>query len=87
LDLNFGVVGDNVAGWLGARPDEIDSGQFQAEYQLSGSTAWVSLDDTRSFFRARTGVATIMKLRFWFKPNGGTTSGLEKVQVTIDVTC
>lgn len=87
LDLNFGVVGDNVAGWLGARPDEIDSGQFQAEYQLEGSTAWVALDDSRSFFRARTGVGTIKKLRFWFKPDGGTTSGLEKVQVMIDVTC
>jgi hypothetical protein len=87
LDLNFGVVGDNVTGWLGARPDEIDSGQFLAEYQLAGSTAWVALDDTRSFFRARTGVGTITKLRFWLKPNGGTTSALEKVQVTIDVTC
>jgi len=87
LDLNFGVVGDNVNGWLGARPDEIDSGQFLAEYQLGGSTTWVSLDDTRSFFRAKTGVGTIKKLRFWFKPNGGTTGGLEKVQVTIDVTC
>ena len=87
LDLNFGVSGDGVAGWLGARPDEIDSGMFLAQYQLDGSTAWVDLDDSRSFYRARTGVGTIKKLRFWFKPNGGTTSGLEKVQVTIDVTC
>ena len=87
LDLNFGVSGDNVAGWLGARPDEIDSGLFQAEYQLQGANNWVALDDTRSFYRARNGVGTIKKLRFWFQPNGGTTSGLEKVQVTLDVTC
>ena len=29
----------------------------------------------------------VTALRFWFQPNGGTTKGLEKVQVTIDVTC
>jgi hypothetical protein len=87
LDLNFGVTGDNVAGWLGARPDEIDSGMFQAEYQLDGSGDWEALDDSRSFYRALRGVETIKKLRFYFQPNGGTTSGLEKVQVTIDVNC
>ena len=88
LDVNFGVEGDNVAGWLGALPDSIESGLFQAEYQLQGSDVWAKLDDTRSYFRAgRTVTGTIKKLRFWFQPNGGTTKGLEKVQVTIDVTC
>ncbi len=87
LDLNFGVSGDNVAGWLGAVPDSIDSGLFKAEYQLEGSTNWVALDDSRSFYRAVRGVGTIKKLRFYFQPNGGTTRDLQKVQVTIDVTC
>ena len=88
LDLNFGLEGDNFGGWLGAVPDSIESGMFQAEYQLQGSDGWVKLDDTRSYFRAgRTVTGTIKKLRFWVQPNGGTTRGLEKVQVTIDVTC
>ncbi len=84
--LNFGVEGDGLAGWLGATPDSIVSGDFAAEYQLDGSTTWTPLDGF-SYFRLRGNILTVKKLRFWLQPNGGTTSGLDKVQVTFDVTC
>lgn len=87
LDINFGVIGGGTAGWIGGKPESIAIGEYLAEYQLNGSTVWSELDGSRSFFRALRGVATIKKLRFWFQPNGGTTRELEKVQVTIDVTC
>ena len=87
LDLNFGVVGGGTAGWIGGKPESIANGEYLAEYQLNGSTSWSELDGSRSFFRALRGVGTIKKLRFWFQPNGGTTRELERVQVTLDVTC
>jgi hypothetical protein len=84
--VKFGAVGDGIDGWLGATPDEIVSGQFGADYQLEGSTAWSALD-SGSYFTVRKKAQAIKKMRFWLQPNGASTSGLDKVQVTLDVTC
>jgi len=87
--VNFGADDDSGAfsAWLGNLPNSIGVGEWQAEYQLDGSTSWTALDDSRQNFLIPRGVATIKKMRFWFQPNGGYTSDLEKVQVTLDVTC
>ncbi|MCX8530561.1 MAG: Ig-like domain-containing protein [Rhodoluna sp.] len=84
--VKFGAEGDGIDGWLGATPDEIVSGQFGAEYQLEGSTTWSPLD-SGSYFTVRKKAQAIKKMRFWLQPNGASTSGLDKVQVTIDVNC
>jgi hypothetical protein len=84
--VKFGAEGDGIDGWLGATPDEIVSGQFGAEYQLEGSTTWSPLD-SGSYFTVRKKAQAIKKMRFWLQPSGASTSGLDKVQVTIDVNC
>ena len=87
VDLNFGVSGDGVSGWIGGKSESIETGAFKAEYQLTGSSSWVEMDDARTYFRILRGVGRISKIRFWFQPNSGTTKELERVQVTLDVTC
>ena len=88
LELGFGVAADGFSSWLGAKVGEIEVGMFKAEYQLQGTTTWVEMDDSRrTFFRLKTGVGTVTALRFWFQPDTSTTSGLEKIQVVLNVTC
>ncbi len=89
-EINFGVIGDNVSGWNngnGGKTGAIVSGEYLAEYQLSGSDEWVALDDSRTFFRIPRTTGLIKKFRFWFSASSITTVDLEKVQVTIDVNC
>lgn len=87
VDVNFGVTGIGTSGWIGGKSESIEAGAFKAEYQLKTSTGWVELDDSRTYFRIPRGVGEVSKIRFWFQPNTGTTKDLEKVQVTLNVTC
>ena len=86
--VNFAIEGDGVGNWAGARPDTIASGEYLAQYQLIGSSTKINLDDSQSsFYRLARGIGPVNKLIFWFWSESTPTSDLEKVQVTIDVTC